>query len=96
MKKILVITAVVLGTIGFAMSGFAATYTKGPGGLLQTIHGAVVTLNQENKTVVIQDADDGREYVVGLWPDDFASLSQGQLVKVTLAQGSNLATSVSK
>jgi hypothetical protein len=96
MKNLLVMTAVVLVSVGLATTSFAATYSKGGSGVFQTIQGSVVSLNQHNKTIVVKDNDDGKDYVVGLWADDFSSLSQGQAVKVTLAQGSNLARNVGK
>jgi hypothetical protein len=94
MKNALAITAVVLATIGVASSGFAATYSKGAGGSFQTIEGSVVSLNQGNKTIILKDKDDGKDYVVGLFAADFATVGQGQGVKVALAQGSNLARNI--
>jgi len=94
MKNVLAISAVVLATIGFASSGFAATYSKGGSGVYQTIEGSVVSLNQGNKTIVLKEKDDGKDYIVGLFASDFASVSQGQGVKVTLAQGNNLARNI--
>jgi hypothetical protein len=96
MKNLLVMTAVVLASVGLATTSFAATYSKGGSGVFQTIQGTVASLNQYNKTIVVKDNDDGKGYVVGLWADDFASLSQGQSVKVSLAQGNNLARSIGK
>jgi len=78
MKNLLVMTAVVLASVGLTSTSFAATYAKGGSGVFQTIQGTVVSLNQHNKAIVVKDGDDGRDYVVGLWADEFTSLSQGR------------------
>lgn len=96
MKKLLVLTAVACAATGMALNSFAATYTKSERGVVQTIQGSLTSINQDNKTIVVKDNDDGKEYVIGVPSDEFSTLIQGQNIKVTLMQGSNMATFVTK
>jgi len=94
MKKIIIIAIAAMFIFGLSSTSFAHRYSKSGGSNYTTIVGKVVSVNQEKHSFVLECNELGTKSTVFVQPDQISLLNAGDIVKVTLPQGSNMARKI--